>query len=328
MKQWIFSASLVLLSITCLAGKRESLPVNYYYVASDVVNDSIPKGKCLVKGVVTEGYSELPVHNGLISNFDRSSHTLTNENGEFNLLISAKDTGLFFFKKNFKEIVCWKYAFKSQHVVTMNFITSEKLPDGMMIIEEKPVIYLYSDGAQKVNLRLDEKINLTTSYPPYEGGWEVLVNESKMLLSKDKEYPYLFWEGESEDLSFQLKHDGMEGYVINTDSSIVFLERTLTEAGLNFKESTDFITYWAPRLQEHPYAFIQFLLDDIVDNKIGQLYLTPTPDHQRRIYMLFQGFSELPVVTNLEKPQWEPLERSGLLLIEWGGSELTSQQGF
>lgn len=301
----------------------ESLPQDYYWVASNKHVDSIPKGKCLVTGRVTEAYAQVGVKGGIIANFTRSSYTTTNDSGYYSMLISAKDTGIFFYHPKYKEIVCWSFNFESQHVVEMNFVTSEKLPEGVIQVAEKPVIYLYSDEEKEVTVKLDN-IQPTFTYPEYNDGWKVTTLKDGELKIGDKSFPYLFWEANIENVGLMVSDLGYGGFAINTDSTVQFLERTLDYLALNNKEATDFITYWAPRLMAHKFANIQFYIDESYDKLIGDVNIVPNPDARRRVYMVFEG-SDYFIPSVRDGLYAKPFTREGLVYVEWGGTELNSQ---
>ncbi|MBD3636653.1 MAG: hypothetical protein HUJ25_04870 [Crocinitomicaceae bacterium] len=308
-------------------GFGESILVDTYYVVSDVEDKSVPEGQCVVKGRVWEGYSEEFVSGGIIATLNRKSHTLSNDTGYYEMKVSARDTAIFFYHEKYKEIVCWNYNFQSQHVVTINFITSDRAGQGVIYEAEKPVIYLYPEKETDVTVKMDDKIEITTSYPEYNGGWDITASPDGTLKQGDREYPYLFWEGPIQYQQFgffPVSDLGTYGLFINSDTVVSFLEKELAMFGLNAKESADFITYWAPRMQRHTYNLVYFMLDEEYDNTIGTIEVTPKPDVIRRVYLVFCGLDfEIDTVPNRTIPD-EPLNRDGFVVIEWGGTELSS----
>lgn len=302
--------------------KAEYIPKDYYYVVSDEKKDSLKPGTSLLIGKVYEAYSEQGVGGAIISNIDRSRRTKTNEDGTFELLLSQQDSAVFFFHPKYKEIVCWSYDFKSQHLVTMNFVTSEKLPEGVIEVTEKPVIYLYSDENQEVSIRADFAENIDFSYPKYQDGWNIEVDVKGNLISDNKTYPYIFWDGKKDGLGFEWESNSFQGFQIKTDTSVQFFENSLYSLGLNERESADFITYWGPRIIQFPYALVQFYVDEDYDRKIGDLSVQPNPDIERRVFMLWQGQEFYLEDLNVKKPDFKSINREGLVLIEWGGTEL------
>jgi hypothetical protein len=58
----------------------------------------------------------------------------------------------------------------------------------------------------------------------------------------------LFWEAKTTGLKYQSISNDVDGFLIATDTLVPFLENALNQLGLNAKEQTDFITFWAPQL--------------------------------------------------------------------------------
>jgi hypothetical protein len=319
-----FSLIIVLLICTNLI-LAESILRDVWLVQSDKAVDSISSKVCIVTGKVINAFSEQGVPDGVISNLDRSSHTVSKADGTYYLKLSAKDTAIFFYHPQYQEIVCWKYDFKGGHHVVMNFLTSEKLPDGMMYMEEKPVIYAYSEQELTASIKLSNASDLTFTYPAYENGWNVKVS-SKGIENNGTNLPYLFWEGSSDNLEFKTTDGIYSGAHINTDSSISYLQNTLAQIGLNSIEQTDFITYWGPRIQRYKYATIQFLVDEEYDNTICQLLVEPKPDAVKRVYLLFEGSNSENPKYVMQSKNFEGFERKGFTLIEWGGTEFLSEK--
>jgi hypothetical protein len=101
---------------------------------------------------------------------------LTDTDGKFKLELSEKDTSFYFFHQNYKEIVCWNYGFKSQHINTVDFKATKKPETQYDKRPEKPVIYLYSDETTSADIFLQPKGGFTFTYPLYENGWNVNVS--------------------------------------------------------------------------------------------------------------------------------------------------------
>ena len=307
----------------------------HYAIISDEFSADVPVGKCLVVGEIVEstydfitGASEqIPLVGGLVSTLDRKKTSTTNSEGKFSLLLDSKDTSLFFFKKEYQEIVIWKYIFKSQHKVTINFYPG--MNRSMMVVD-KPVIYLYSDKEIIAEIQFTCKGDLTFTYPEYNEKWEVTVNQNKITETKsNKSYPYLFWEAQTNDLNFQFDlmaglDLSMDGFIISTDSIVTFLENSLSALGLNSTEQTDFITFWAPKMIEKPFALVQFFVDDLYASKISEMNITPKPDAMRRVFMLYQPLETSEIVIQVMPQKLNSFARTGFTVLEWGGSEVTT----
>lgn len=314
----------ILLLFFCFGSQTwaESFLVNTYQIISDIYVDSIPAGKCVIQGKVFEAYSQEPVISAYVGNVNYTSSATTNEKGEFRFIINEKERQIFFYHESYGEIIVRDYDFKSKHCITLNFITSEVMETPTMV--EKPVIYLYANREVDAVLTLTTKGKMIFSYPEYNQGWKVKVMGKGGIYVEEKSYPYLFWESEQRDLDFSAKNGIVEGYYLNTDSTIQFLESTLAKAGLNATEKTDFITYWAPRMMRYQFATVQFLLNEDYARMIASIAVSPTPESELRLFMLFKGHENDVSPNFIVEPKWTPFSRSGFTLVEWGGAELIS----
>jgi hypothetical protein len=300
--------------------RAEFIPRDYYILVSDVYDATLKPGTCLLTGKTMDVYDN-NIAGGTVSNFDRSRSTVSKPDGTYSLLLSTLDTAVFFYHENYGEVVIWKYNFQSQHRVEINFISMEY--SDIPVVQEKPVIYLYSENEMNVDITL-QHAKLTFTYPNYSQGWHVKTNTQDGITNQvdGKKIPYLFWEGETSNLAYKNFNGVASGTIINTDSTITFLENTLTALGLNSTEQTDFITYWGPRLIQSEFAFVQFLIDDEVDQFIAGLDVNPKPTNQRRVYMLYTPLEKPQVPFEFEPQVFSGFSRNGLTVVEWGGSEL------
>ena len=301
----------------------EDLPGGWYEIVSDEYSSELLENTVLVKGKAIDAISEYGIESAYIGNVSQKKYMYTKIDGEFRLEYNSTDSTLYFYHPNYGEVVIWNYDFKSQHVVTINFY-SNQTPNTEFNFVEKPVIYLYSPRKISANIKLENEEIASFTYPQYlANGWSVTIDPDKGIVNGDRTYPYLFWEGRM-DVKFKTTAKGMEGYFIQTDSTVLFLEKTLADYGLNSSESTDFITYWVPRMINYKFALVQFFVDSDYDEEISGLIVHPKPDAQRRIFMVFKGFNNDFIRPKLKEPVVEPFNREGFTLIEWGGSEIQS----
>lgn len=179
---------------------------------------------------------------------------------------------------------------------------------------EKPVIYLYPEEETKVTVKLDFNGKLTSTYPAYKNGWDVLAKPDGTLAdpATGREYYCLFWEGIS-----NVPYDFSEGFVVAGSDTEQFLEDALKKLGLTDKEANEFIIYWLPRMAGNPYNLISFQQETYTDN--AALTVEPAPDTVLRIFMTFKPLEESIEIPaqKLESPQ-----RTGFTLVEWGGAEI------
>ncbi|MFZ9956950.1 MAG: carboxypeptidase-like regulatory domain-containing protein, partial [Flavobacteriales bacterium] len=183
---------------------------------------------------------------------------------------------------------------------------------------EKPVIYLYPEQRQKINLKLDYAGSLTHAYPKYpEDGWTVTAEPNGTLWDENnQEYYALFWEGNpSKQIIPQ------DGFIVPGKETASFLEEKLAYLGLNRREANEFIMYWLPRMENNTYNFIHFSGKPY--EKQAALEITPKPETIIRIMMLTQSLESktdypLQDLSSLKKT------RKGFTVVEWGGSVINT----
>ncbi|MDA3864780.1 MAG: hypothetical protein PF689_13035 [Deltaproteobacteria bacterium] len=185
----------------------------------------------------------------------------------------------------------------------------------------KPIIYLYPQEKSWIQVAFSEpeNIELTHTYPVYpEGGWEVIASPDGTLedpLTK-RMYYALYWEGIT-----NLKIFVDTGFVVKGEDIIGFLEEKLEKLGLNSIEANEFIIYWLPILEANPYNLIHFATSEW--EEVAKLRVTPEPDTVIRFSMLYKEVDEKFEIT---EQQLSPRpERTGFVLVEWGGRELPDE---
>ena len=187
--------------------------------------------------------------------------------------------------------------------------------NGGMAERAKPVIYLYPQKTQKINVKVEPAGGVTESIPPYNKGWTVSATpESEitdLLGDKNKSYPYLFWE--SNDGSDDI--DMTEGFVVESKKLQSFFEEKLALLGLNKKEIADFTEYWVPELSGKKYVFITFYSQKRIDEE-APLTVSPKPDTVIRVYF---DHKKLDKKINVKPQTLTSTERKGFTVVEWGG---------
>ncbi|MCB9189637.1 MAG: hypothetical protein H6599_10210 [Flavobacteriales bacterium] len=314
------SATLVLFFFisVCVAGVKSELAMGYK-ILKDTVDATVESGKCKISGIAT--YDGVPIANAVVYG-EKTRSVRTNAKGEFEVTVESTEQYLIVTMDSEREGYLEGYKFTGGHSIDCEIYVRDL---SMMINVDKPVIYLYSDNDISVNVGLETKMNLVFTYPQLSenNDWKMHVGASGIEDMKGKYYPYLFWEGQTDELTYSTDDNAIIGELVKTDSIVPYLEKTLSTYGLNETETTDFITYWAPRMIQYEYVVTQFDLDELVSS-MASLDVSPIPDHQRRLYMLFTGFDTEPDI-QLTTPSFEviPFERNGFTLLEWGGSEVS-----
>jgi hypothetical protein len=197
-----------------------------------------------------------------------------------------------------------------------NFPATPK-DDPLMYIVDKPVLYLYPTTEQRISVNLGFEGTELYTWPKIDSklNWTVTAKPDGML--KDavgEEYPYLFWEGKMNDYAWI---NTTEGFVVPAEETELFFREKLKYLGLNSREYTDFITFWAPRMRKNKYNLIHF--ETTGYNAKEPLTISPSPESSQRILMIYKGL-DTPI--DIKEQKLEPFTRKGYTLIEWGGMEM------
>lgn len=176
----------------------------------------------------------------------------------------------------------------------------------------KPVIYLYPEEKEQISVKVMPVGGMSYSDPKYNSGWNVVADQNSNItnLIDGKSYPYLFWEGRG-----GIYKTPDRGFIVEQKDVRSFLLSKLALLGLNNKESSDFIEYWEPKMQNSPYYFVTFMGTDYM-NSLAPLEIVPKPDTIIRILMDYLPLSKpINVIGyNIKTP-----ERKGFTVVEWGG---------
>jgi len=177
---------------------------------------------------------------------------------------------------------------------------------------DKPVIYFYPEEEMHVQVALDFKGEITTSYPKYKDGWDVDIHTDGSITDMEgNRYSYLYWEGIA-PYSAPIE----EGFVVSGEETAEFLRGKLEELGLNYRESNDFITYWLPDMEESNYNLISFVVEEY--EEVAGLKVTPEPDTMLRVFMVYKPIDEY---VTIPEQSFEKIERKGFTIVEWGGGK-------
>lgn len=184
---------------------------------------------------------------------------------------------------------------------------------------DKPVIYLYPEHEAEVHVSLElTESDLSTTYPKYQDGWDVVAYPDGTLLNKadGSHHRYLFWDS----TNCRTRFDFSKGFCVAGSDTEQFLKETLTAMGLTEDERNEFIVYWLPRMEHNAYNLIAFQGDAYTNT--AKLGITPQPDSLCRVFMAYVPL-EQPV--EIEPQTFSCFERKGFTVLEWGGVEINAQ---
>lgn len=186
--------------------------------------------------------------------------------------------------------------------------------DPCEITYAKPVIYLYPEAETEVSVDLIFGGRITSSYPAYQNGWQILAHPDGTLIDPrtGREYYCLFWEGNQE-----ITYDLTTGFVVPGSQTAAFLEDALAKMGLTQREANEFLIYWLPQMEANAYNLISFQNQAYADKV--ELSVQPKPDSVLRVFMVWQ---ELDSPIQIEPQTFAAFERTGFTVVEWGGTRI------
>ena len=176
----------------------------------------------------------------------------------------------------------------------------------------KPVLYLYPKKTTKVTVTFEHPEILQTTYPKYNGSWEVKAHPNGDLYDKSGSYYYaLYWdEAKVHSVDFST------GYYVEKEDAIEFLEKKLSYIGLSRREANEFIMYWLPVLERNEKSLVYFELTEERDS-YNKLNITPKPDSLLRLVI---HIKKVDSKVEIPKQSLTKLQRKGFVAVEWGGT--------
>lgn len=181
-----------------------------------------------------------------------------------------------------------------------------------------PVIYLYPQTPTVVDVQVSVPGYMYISEPLYPaGGWKnVLAQPNGNLTYQGRQYRDLYYETA---LSTGLKVPE-NGILIPTAQLHEKLTEYTQKLGLTPFESSEFVAYWMPYLNEidAPY-FLFSILDPVEKERVDKVTVSPNPD----TFIAFIAYFK-PVYNNYTPPLLvlpeNPPQRIGFTVVEWGGT--------
>ena len=178
------------------------------------------------------------------------------------------------------------------------------------IIYHKPILYLYPKEETKVRVDFEDESKLVTTYPKFKNYWKVMARPNGDLDVNGKYYYALYWD---EKIDENIKFD--EGFYVDKENAISFLEDKLSYIGLNDKERNEFIMYWLPILEKNKHNLVKFILTDERQEQ-NELIIEPKPDSLLRVSIVIK---KVDGKVNIKEQELETFNRFGFSAVEWGG---------
>lgn len=214
----------------------------------------------------------------------------------------------------YEEIITDSIEFASQ---TVNDATVRISSAIVPVTVSKPVIYFHSEKDLTIDVNVDPVGNFIFTYPEIGSGWSGEVKKDGSFFINGQNFPYLFWES---DQMYAFKSSD-NGFKVDKKDIVAFLEKKCDEFGFNSRETTDFITYWGPKLASFDSVFIQYAVDESCA-QFADLNITPVPNDLKRVYIQFTPWSDV-MLPYLKDKTFDPVSTGGFTVLEWGGFQFT-----
>ncbi len=224
----------------------------------------------------------------------------------------GKHIFVIYINENYFEIYSDSLEIQAQMIDTYN-VQAEFASIEIMV--DKPVIYLYPETETAFSVSVNPVGKFTFTYPEYDSNWSGIAQPDGKIEINGAKYPYLFWE--AKQTVRPIDPSTTAGYVIASSEAVDFLNTQLDYIGFTSEEKADFITFWGPRMIQHPNIFVTFHQNETCD-QFAQLAITPTPDHVERCYISWAPCENTFIPASQELT---PMQRDGFTVIEWGGQQ-------
>ena len=180
--------------------------------------------------------------------------------------------------------------------------------------QKKPIIYFYPEEEMDLEVTFVEEERLLTTYPKYEGGWNIHLQKDGTFTvpGSNREYYALFF-----DELADIEVDFSEGFYVTKDNAISFLEEKMDFMGFTNREVDEFIMYWLPILENNGQSLVYFEQTE-ERNEECPLEFSLEPDTLIRTMI---HIKKVDGPTAIPEQQLTHYEREGFAVVEWGGME-------
>ncbi|MCE3229024.1 MAG: hypothetical protein K0S32_3575 [Bacteroidetes bacterium] len=295
-------------------GTEKSLPD--YIVGKSEADQALKRNEAVFTFTFNEGYNKA-IPSQIKMSYNATGIDITpDKKGIYSLKLKpGKYVFRFFHNKDFYEIKTDSVSIQPGYKtgISVHFKSST-----MPVICDKPVIYVYPQQTINVNITLSLNGKLNFTYPQYNSCWNFVAHPDGTIDMNSKKYHYIFWDGAANIQTKDILSN--EGFIVDKNNLVSFLEEKLGQMGLNSKETADYITYWVPRMNINGTNLVRFLFNEEFD-KYAPLNIDPKPDNLFRVFMIWRDVSNVKCLDI--KPQPFPcFKREGFTVVEWGGAEI------
>ena len=330
MKKYLVSVICVLALSTLLVGcnKQNGNNINFKYIYDDYIDEEINEKDLLLstyedyKNLINKYYLQTNIEQEEFKNYDyivvfdsnycdseKEIKSINYQDNKLEILynvhkicgLCAPHTNIYFYRINkLDNDVKLKFKYKK--------IKDEKCDPN---VAYKPILYIYPNENMYINIKMAKDNNIITSYPKYNNGWNVYVKTNGNINYNNREYYALYWDEYNDN-----NVDFSEGFYVESNNAISFLEEKLDIIGLNNREANEFIMYWLPVLEDNKHSLVYFELTGEREEN-NKLIINPKPDSMLRINMHVKKINNKQ---NIKEQKLETFNRYGYTVVEWGGT--------
>ncbi|MCR5308888.1 MAG: hypothetical protein K6E21_02100, partial [Bacilli bacterium] len=136
--------------------------------------------------------------------------------------------------------LCYVILPKDSVFTVQTAVTYVDYNDTDTFVVKKPIVYFYPEKEIDLTIKFTDEERLITTYPKYNGGWNIHLKENGTFTANDsdREYYALYFD-EVPNYSCEFK----EGFYVTKDNAISFLEEKMDYMGFNNHEVNEFIMY-------------------------------------------------------------------------------------
>ena len=178
----------------------------------------------------------------------------------------------------------------------------------------KPIIYFYPEEEMDLSVTFVNEEMLTTTYPKYDGGWNIHLKEDGTFTvpGSDREYYGLYYESvPNYECTFET------GFYVTGENAASFLEEKMDYMGFNNRETDEFIMYWLPILERNEQSLVYFEETE-ERNEESPLIFSTAPDTLIRTCI---HIKKVNAPIDMVPQELTHVERTGFTVTEWGGLE-------
>ena len=247
-----------------------------------------------------------------VHNYEASYFSISNtETSGKNINITLKQRMEISFDPTYSTVgLVYAIVAKTRNVkININYQMDENVE-----VVKKPIVYFYPEKEMDLSVKYVNEDKLLTTYPKYNGGWDIHLNEDGTFVTdaNNREYYALYFD---ELPNYRCTFE--EGFYVNKDNAINFLEEKMDFIGYTNREVDEFMMYWLPILESNKHSLVYFEQTEERNEECPLIFSTNPDTLIRTIIHIKKVDGEV----NIPEQQLKHYDRKGFVVTDWGGTE-------